>query len=292
MKRLEASRFINDMSRQHAPAYSIEPGESVIVATLDCEGGRIGRDGKRLPGPPCPNPATGPIEIMGAEAGEALAVNIQKIVPADWGYIGGGGDKSNYTIIDLKDGCAVYPWGLRLPMNPMLGVIGLAPAGEPVPTITPGNHGGNLDTPEVCAGAVVFLPVAVAGGMLALGDAHALQGDGETGGTGIECQAEVTLSVARVRRPLTDVPYILHGDRLILVGSGEDLDEAARLAVEKMAKLLRDLLDISEVLARRFFSTAGDLRISQIVNPLRTCRAVVSKAALGKAWPFPDVSPK
>ncbi len=286
MQRLTSDHFIGELSRHHPPVYQIDEGEAVLVETLDCHGGLVGRDGALRGTRAYANPATGPIEVKGSQPGEALAITIHEVRPADWGFIGGGGDSERFTVVELKDGVAIYPWGLRLPVEPVIGVIGLAPAGDPVPTTTPGEHGGNLDTIDVRAGATLFLPVAVSGALLALGDVHALQGDGECGGTGIECAAEVTLSVRRVANPLSTSPYLVRDDQLMLLASADTLDEAAWQAVGEMAKLLTRLLGISDVEARRLLSTAGDLLISQIVNPKKTCRAVIPRSALQDHWPF------
>jgi amidase len=295
MRRLTSEHMIWEMGKTHPAAYSIQEGERVIVETLDCHAGLVGRDGRMNPKPHRANPATGPIEIEGSEPEEAVAVTIHEISPADWGFVGGGGDQSQFTVVEMGTGAsscrmgerlAVYPWGLRLPLMPVVGVIGLAPAGEAVPTTTPGDHGGNLDTVDVCAGATLFLPVAVPGGLLALGDVHALQGDGECGGTGIECAAEVTLSVRRVKEPLCALPYLVRDDRLMVLASADTLDDAAWQAVAAMAGVLTKLAGLSDVEARRLLSTAGEVRISQIVNPKKTCRAVIPRAAIPDQWPF------
>jgi len=287
MKRLTCDHIITEMSKAHPPIYSIREGETVTVETLDCRGGMVGKDGVPKQPRTWVNPATGPIEIKGSQPGDAIAVTIHTIRPADWGFIGGGGQEGiAFTPIQMHHDTAIYPWGLRLPLDPMIGVIGLAPAGDPVPTTTPGEHGGNLDTTDVGEGATIYLPVAVPGGMLALGDVHALQGDAECGGTGIECAAEVTLSVRIVKDPLCPTPYLVRNDTLVLIASAETLDEAAWNAVRDMAKLLSKLTGLSDVEARRLLSTAGEIRISQIVNPKKTCRAIIPKAAIPDHWPF------
>ena len=285
MKRLTRDRVVYALDKDIAPAFSAEDGETLLVETLDCWSGNITREGAKRQERVGPNPATGPIAITGAQPGEMLAVHIHTVVPAEWGFIAGGGEDS-FTIIEMADGQATYPGGRRFPLDPMIGVIGVAPAGEPVPTTTPGDHGGNLDTVDVRPGSTIYLPVAVPGAGLALGDVHALQGDGEVGGTGIECMAEVTLSVQRVPEAVWSTPLIVRGDRLMLLASADTLDEAAWKAVEGMSGLITKLTGLPDHLARRLLSTLGDVRISQIVNPRKTCRAIVSREVLGEAWPF------
>ncbi len=286
MRHLSREHYIATMSPENAPAYRIAEDEKVVVQTLDCQGCIRGRDGIATAPRTVINPATGPIEIQGSQPGEGLAVTIHEIACPEWGFIGGGGDFDRVTIVAIEDGMAVYPWGLRRPTAPMVGVMGVAPAGEAVPTTTPGDHGGNLDVVDLCTGATLFLPVAVPGAMLALGDVHALQGDGEVGGTGIECAAEVTISARRVRQPLAPVPYLLREDALMVLAAANTLDEAADRAVTEGAKLIGKVTGLSDIEARRLLSTAGELRISQIVNPKKACRAVITKQAIPDAWPF------
>ena len=286
MRKLSREHSVDELNPNHRPAYAIDEGEQVVVETHDCHGGYVGRDGLMRPDPPSPNPATGPIEIEGSRPGEALAVTIHEVKAADWGFIGGVDEKARFTVVDIKDGIAIYPWGLRLPVSPLVGVIGVAPPGEPVPTTTPSQWGGNLDTVDVCAGATVYLPVAVPGAMLCLGDVHALQGDSECCGTGLECAAEITLSVRRITQPLWPHLDLVREDKLMLFAHSEKLDEAAWEVVADMAKLLTELTGLSDTEARRLLSTAGDIRISQIVNPKKTCRAIIPREAIPDHWPF------
>jgi amidase len=285
--RLTRDHFVDEMNKDNPAAYSIDDGETVLVETLDCRGGYVSRaEGMMRPDPPGPNPSTGPIEVRGSQPGEALAVTIHEVMPAEWGFIGGVGEEHGFTVVEIENGVAAYPWGLRLPVSPIIGVIGVAPPGDPVPTTTPSAWGGNLDTVDVCPGATVYLPVAVPGGMLALGDVHALQGDSECCGTGIECEAEVTMTVRRVMDLLWPTTYLVRDDRLMVFAHSESLDEAAWAAVADMAKLLTKLTGLSDVESRRLLATAGEVRISQIVNPKKTCRAIIPREAIPKHWPF------
>lgn len=286
MRRLARDRFVSALSRENPAAYSIENGETVLVETPDCHGGFVQHDGTIRPGAPPPNPSTGPIEVAGSEPGEALAVTIHEVRPAEWGFIGGGEEGARFTVVDFEDGYAVYPWGLRLPVHPLIGAIGVAPAGEPVPMTTPSDWGGNLDTVDVCAGATIYFPVVIPGAMLALGDVHALQGDSECCGTGIECAAEVVLTARRVLEPLWPSVYLVREDRLMVFAHGETVDEAAWGAVDAGAQLIAQLTGLSELEGRRLLSTAGEVRISQIVNPKKTCRAVIPREAIPESWPF------
>ncbi len=286
MRRLTRDSFVAELNKATPHAYTVGDGERVLVETLDCHGGHVGRDGALRPGAPGPNPSTGPIAIEGSQPGEALAVTIHEVTPADWGFIGGAGEEHGFTVVEIADGVARYPWGLRLPVRPVVGVIGVAPPSTPVPTTTPSDWGGNLDTVDVCAGATIYLPVAVPGALLAVGDVHALQGDSECCGTGIECAAEVILTARRVREPLWPIVYLVRDDRLMVLAHGDTVDEAAWGAVDAMVNVLGTLTELPERDCLRLLATAGEVRISQIVNPKKTCRAIIPREAIPDCWPF------
>src|SRR5262249_53323632 len=170
-------------------------------------------------GPYYGNPVTGPIHIAGAEPGDTLAVRI-RAVECDtlgfccyWPFVYHLQDwfaEPITQLVDIHDGHVHYtmqtasgPHALRLPTRPMIGCIGTAPHLEAPTTGSAGRFGGNLDVPEVAAGSTVYLPVAVPGAYLYLGDCHPYQGDGEV--SGCEMRAVVTLSAepleARTRGP-------------------------------------------------------------------------------------------
>ena len=93
----------------------------------------------------------------------------------------------------------LLPGGLSIPLRPMLGIVGVSPE-QPVSTRSPGEHGGNLDCPDVRPGNTLWLPVFVPGANVSIGDAHAAMGDGETSGTGVETEASVDLTVTLHKR--------------------------------------------------------------------------------------------
>jgi len=265
MQRLSHAHVITRFSRNHPPVLEVEPGDTLVVETLDCWGG-LARDERP---PDLANPSTGPIAVRSARPGQVLEVDILAITPGPRGFVSAEG-VTRY--VDLVDGCAVFAESLRLPLQPMIGVIGVAPAeGEP-PCTHPGDHGGNLDTIDVCPGATICLPVQVAGALLALGDVHACQGDGEVSGQGIEVGSEVKLRVRLGEAPLVPRPYVFREGRLLTIASGATLEEAARTSIEDMVSVLATKLEVSRAEARMLVSLSGHVRISQIVNPLMTAR--------------------
>jgi acetamidase/formamidase len=170
---------------------------------------------------------TGPVEVAGAEPGDTLQVELLELEPADWGWtasIPGFGLLAD----DFPDGFLkitrlppvnerVEFWpGIRLPLAPFCGELGVAPETGPLSTIPPDRHGGNMDTRHLVAGSTLFLPVFHAGARFSIGDGHATQGDGEVSGTAIETpmralvrltvRKDLHLSGPEFRQPPTRTP--------------------------------------------------------------------------------------
>ena len=144
------------------------------------------------------NPATGPVYVEGAKAGDVLKVEILEIeleeegtmccLPGD-GVLGPDVQQSSVKKVPVRDGVCLFD-GIQIPANPMIGVIGVAPAGDPVPCGTPGSHGGNMDNTKIAAGSILYLPVFHDGAYFACGDVHACMGDGEIMVSGVEIGGE------------------------------------------------------------------------------------------------------
>ncbi|HHX77208.1 MAG TPA: acetamidase, partial [Firmicutes bacterium] len=157
-------------------------------------------------------------------------------------------------------------------LEPMIGVIGVAPAAGEVSCGIPGVHGGNLDTNLIQENAEVFLPVWVEGGLLALGDLHALMGDGEIGISGAEAAGEVLIKIELIKGLGLAGPLVRSGGVLAVLCSGESLDAAAKGAVETMVELIRERTGKPAAEIAMLLSIAGKLAVSQAVNPLKTAR--------------------
>jgi amidase len=278
------------MSAAAPPVARIEPGTSIRLETADCFSDQV-RGPADLDSAidwDAANPATGPVYIEGAKPGDVLVVEIQQILIADhglmctgagWGMLGERIKQRSWRFLTIRAGEACWPGGPSLPIKPMIGVIGVAPAGEAVSCDTPGSHGGNLDTGLIGEGATLYLPVQVRGGLLAAGDLHAAMGDGEVAVTGIEVAGEVTLQVS-LRQDLALTDPLLQNDEVVAtIASAATLDAAARMATTAMADLLGSRLGIELSDAVMLMSAVGQLRISQMVNPLRTARFEMPKVA-------------
>ena len=227
----------------------------------------------------------GPIFVDGARPGDTLQVELLSFEPADWGWtanIPGFGlladdfPDAYLRITRLAAGIGELLPGVRIPLAPFCGELGVAPSGEPRSTIPPDVTGGNMDTRHLTAGATLWLPVQVPGALFSLGDGHAAQGDGEVCGTAIETpmRASVRLTVRRdvsVAAPefRTAGPIGLSTNTagwLAADGVGPDLFLAARDAVRRMIERLGTELGLAPLDAYLLLSVAGDLRISEIVD--------------------------
>lgn len=282
-----------------APALSIDPGDTVTFTTIDASDGRIEpppwageppveRRGTQ-PAGASGHPLCGPIAVRGARPGDALVVDTVAIAPGAWGWtalgngvLGAEVAERGLAYWDLRGEWAA-PWsaearsspfmGVRVPIQPFCGVMGVAPAeaGEQS-TIPPRAVGGNLDVRQLVPGSTLFLPVAVAGGLFSVGDVHAAQGDGEVCGTGIECAATVTLRFDLRRGQSLPAPAYRTpaapqtGPRYGVTGVAPDLMTATRQAVHGMIDYLRDDHGFSTVEAYILCSVAVDLAISEVVD--------------------------
>ncbi|GHF48838.1 acetamidase/formamidase [Deinococcus metalli] len=289
------------------PALTVRPGDTVTLDTLDASDGGVARRvatgdveappdladviarSLRAPRPgPRGHPLTGPVFIDGAEPGDALRIDLLSVEGAEWGWTGcrpdgiglldaalGAEGLTPYTHIwDLRARThADFLPGIRVPLAPFPGVIGVAPgAAGPHSTSPPRHVGGNMDIRQLVAGAALWLPVEVPGALLSVGDLHAAQGDGELSGTGIEMDGRITLRVnvekgAGLTTPEFTTPT--HGGSSrrwhATTGHDPDLMTAARLALRPLLRRLQArglTLEQAYVLA----SACADLKISQIVD--------------------------
>ena len=283
MLTLHPDTRIHKMDRGNAPAAFAKSGDTVRFETLDCFGGQITSEDQRLGGLDwsCINPATGPLFIEGAMPGDVLKVEILSIELDDHGVmvdgpgegVMGGLLKDEATkILPVENGMARFSDKLAFPLCPMIGVIGTAPAGTGVDTGTPGTHGGNMDCTRIGAGATLYLPVNVEGALLAMGDLHAVMGDGEVGVCGVEIAGMVTVRVTVLKNCALPTPFLINDDTAMTIYSAETVDEASIGATLSMHTFLMQELGMSDHEAGMLLSIAGNLCICQIVDPEKTCR--------------------
>ena len=182
-------------------------------------------------------------------------------------------------IIEIKDGFAIFSDEIKIPIRPMIGVIGVATRACDglIATDTPYRHGGNMDTTDITAGTNLYLPVEAPGAMLALGDLHAVMGDGEVCVTGLEIPGKVTLEIEIIKNKKIAWPILESKDSIQVIASDPNLEKASRLALLEMIRILEKSKSLSFEEAYILSSLAVDMKISQLVNPNKTARAAISK---------------
>jgi acetamidase/formamidase len=242
---------------------------------------------------PGAHPLTGPIEILGALPGDVLEIQIEAVelwIPSGvCGFLPDGGtlpQEFPYAglqlfRLDLDSKSAELLPGVRVPLAPFFGTIGVAPPrlrGR-ISSGPPGHHGGNLDLKELVAGTTLFLPVHVPGALLSIGDGHAAQGDGEVSGTAIETSLKGRFRLilhhdwGRILWPRVETPT-----HFVTIGLDPDLDEAARLATSEMVSFLVEGKHLSREEAYVLASIGVDLRVTQLVDGTKGIHAMVAKA--------------
>jgi amidase len=272
------------------PIETVESGEVFKVMTNDCFFQQITSEDMVLNSidHSTLNPATGPIFISGAEPGDLLRVKILSINIADHGIsmiapgegvLAEKAKNSVVKIIPIKDRCC-HINGLDIPINPMIGVIGVAPGDGEWGTDSPWKHGGNMDTKDICEGTTIYFPVRQVGGLLALGDLHAIMGDGEICFTGLEVQGEVILMIEIIKHKAVTWPILETSYATMVIASGETIDDAIKAATDQAVEHLASGLEISWEEAYMLASLTVDIRISQVVDPKKTVRAVIPKLIL------------
>ncbi len=276
VRKLSHERSFTTWKPRMDPAYRVALGDIVLIDMSHGLPGLVTRDGVFLePGSDAVvNPQTGPIYVEGIASGDALAIDILDIRVGDWGYCSG-------KIFELRDGYAIFSPALRLPLEPMIGGIGIAPAEGIMDTRAPGDTGGNLDCRDVRAGSTVVFKARVEGALLGMGDAHALQGDGEITGQGIETDAEALVRFRKLSEPLSERPVIIRAEWVSTLGAHRDLEEAAWQATEDMVALLRERTGRTEQEARLLVGLTGKLKINQIVDPTKGARMEVPSWVFG-----------
>ena len=245
---------------------------------------------KTLPG----HILTGPIAVEGARPGHVLEVRIEDIqLRQDWGYnvirpLAGTLQSDFHATrllhipLDLNAKIGKLPWGLELELAPFFGVMGTAPppAWGRVTSIVPRAFGGNLDNKEMVAGATIFLPVFVEGGLFSCGDGHAAQGDGEVCVTAIETALQGRFTFI-LREDLTfTYPRAETPTHYLTMGMDPDLDRCAEMALRDMIVLIGEVAGLSREDAYTLCSIAADLRVTQTVNGSKGIHCMLAKKLL------------
>ena len=304
------------LSRRRKPILEVDSGDTIIAGTRFCSWG--------LEPPPSPdvhptlvkiedradpvndvgNCLVGPIAIRGAKPGMTLEVGIEAMTCASFGItLIGGSPNERYDRFGIGDEHAWMPWvidreagtasnlmGHTVKLRPFVGSIGVCPdLPGYINNMAPSKVGGNLDCKELIAGSKLYLPIEVPEALFSFGDGHAAQGDGEIGGSAIECPMEdVTLKLTLRRDFPITYPLARTPDAWITFGFAENLHDATCIAVNNALDLMTAKLGISRVDAAMLAGMIIDLRVTQMVNPTVGVHAVWPEGALirgcGSGW--------
>jgi amidase len=300
------------------PVAQLRPGDVLRVFTEDCFGGAV-RSVDDLPSQVCRmpylNPVSGPFLVEDAEPGDTLAVHFLDITPArEWGMSSTfphfGALTSTHTTamlqppleervwrfdIDPAAGLVRYrarnsDYTVDLPLEPMHGTVGVAPAGfQALSSITCDVHGGNLDTPEVRSGATLYLPVFVHGALLALGDGHARQGQGEASGVAVETAMRTTLTVDLIKDVVTQTPRLETDEALLSIGCARPLEDAYRISQHDLVRWVAELTGLDLLDALQLVAQAGAAPVGNVCDPNYTMLAQIPKTYLRGAVAYGGV---
>ena len=241
------------------------------------------------------HPLTGPVYVEGAEPGDVLAVTLHEIEVGDWGWtaiVPGFGfladefpDPFLRTFSIEKNQQSIdYTDKIKIPIKPFAGVMGVAPdTEEMLSTIPPRANGGNMGDPHLVAGATVYFPVFVEGGLFSIGDTHALQGLGEVSGTALEAPMRIVyeVNVLKGQKQIEEPQYETDAYYAV-TGFGTTIDLATKKSVQYMIKYLMDEHGLDSVEAYTLCSLAADLKIAEVVDvPHFLVTMHISKDVLG-----------
>ena len=305
---LEKKNLHGSFSKDYEPIITIDSGDSVQMKTLDIQWGYgdsvddrtiyESRENEEKPG----HPILGPIAIKGAKPGMVLEVRVNELIPGKYGRNWAGGMKNwQNDKLGLSDTDRIQlDWKLdattmsgstelagqkfHVGLSPFLGLMGVAPAEEGVHrTAPPRAVGGNIDCKELVQGSTLYLPIEVEGALFSLGDGHAVQGDGESSGTAIECPMDFVDLTLNVREDMQlNMPRANTPAGWITFGFNEDLNEAAAVALDEMVVLMQQFYGIEKVEALALASVAVDLRVTQVVNGAKGVHAILPHGAIRK----------
>jgi amidase len=283
----------------HEPVLRIANGDTVITTTVDA----FGKDSSDTLVTSRGNPQTGPFHIEGAEPGDMLVVELNRIRPNR--AIGYTGSVVATNVVDPSyvrelperepaewrvDGeCGtatlVKPetklGNLTIPLAPMLGCFGVAPpGGQAISTATSAEHGGNMDYRGFVAGVTVYFPVFASGALFHVGDGHATQGDGEIVGTGIEISMEVEFTVRVIKAKRIRWPRGENAEYIFTVGNARPLDQAVQHATTEMLRWLKEDYGLDSISASLLLGQCVEYDLGNVFDPAYTMVCKVRKALL------------
>jgi acetamidase/formamidase len=289
-----------------APVQRVRPGTVMELWTEDAFGGKVRGVGDLVSDViefPFVNPQTGPFHVEGARPGDTLALHFVSIEPSrDWAASSTiplfGALTSTHATAGLQEPLPEMVWmyeldtksrsvtyharegehTVTLPMDPMHGTVGVAPASfEARSSLVPDAHGGNMDTPEMRAGTTCYLGVNVDGAMFSIGDGHARQGEGETCGVAVECAMNTVVVVDLVKGVETPWPRLENDDYVMSAGSARPLEDAFRIAHSDMVQWIGGEFGLSAMDAYQLLTQVAESPLANVVDPNYTTLCKVRK---------------
>jgi amidase len=288
----------------HERVLSIRPGDSMITTTVDARG--VDHQGQQVG--ERPNPQTGPFHVEGAEPGDTLVVRFDRLEPnratgwtstalashvVDPGFVPSLPtspridwviDRDAETVVPAEPEAGLERLSLRL--DPMIGSFGVAPkGGQAITSFTSGEHGGNMDYRGFRQGVVAYLPVFVPGALFHLGDGHAVQGDGEISGTGVETSMEVEFTVDLRKDWPVAWPRGENATYIFAAGNARPLDQALQHATTEMTRWLEQDYGLSVRAASLLMGQAVEYEIGNVYDPAYTVVCKMPKSVLRMVGP-------
>jgi amidase len=287
LQRVSRETRIYTLDPDNRPAAIIRSGDEMMVETWDAFEGV--RDAALLSERTLRGPATGPIYVDDAQPGDALKVEFISITP--WGDAvhlvrpGRGFLEEEFTqpyatVMSIDSGEVVVADRIRIPLAASVGFVATTPTYRQSTASDSGPYGGDFDMKELCAGSTLYLPVFVPGALLAVGDCHAVVGDGAVAGTGAECAAEIQMRVTVEKGMRLTSPRALTPSHLVVLSYGEHLGPAIKQAVRAMVDYLVQDKNLAPYDAYTLLSLAGDIRVSRTFRPISPVKMMLSRSVL------------
>jgi len=300
----DRSTLHGSFSKEFTPIVSINSGDTVRFETIDAgwNTGPFQLDGVREKFCERDHPQDsghaliGPIYINGAKEGKTLAIRINDIKTGNWGWSSGGGfpntinkrlglhEGPEYVLmweLDASNNLGISNKGHKIRLKPFMGIMGMPPNEEGIhSTYPPRFCGGNIDCKELVPGSILYLPIAVEGGLFSVGDGHAVQGDGEVSSPALECPMQLVDLTFTVIDQCLSFPRAETPHKRITFGFHEEVHEAAMIALEGMLDWMQELYNFERKEALNLSSLLVDLRITQLVNGVNGVHASLSKEAI------------
>ena len=293
MYKITRDHCVFSMDANHKPVLKVPKGSVVEFEMFDCFKSQITHQGQKIDMLNWQeiNPATGPLYVEDAMPGDVLKIEILDIQVEDTGVmaaipqaglLGDRVSESSLKVVSVAGGAIRFSDELSIPLAPMIGVIGVAPLGEPVPCGTPGPHGGNMDNKKIRKGATLYLQVFCEGALLSIGDLHAAMGDGEIMVSGVEVGGKAQIAVDVIKNLELRHPFLEDATHYYTIASPKNLMGAVKQATEDMVERISKVYQMPHNDVGMLMSAVGNAQICQVVDPLLTVRFGVPKSVVKK----------